>query len=212
VDREERGATWWGEGEGRGRGGGVGRRGGDRPGVRGRGRAGGGRGQRREGRRGGGAGRLGGGGRGVAGGRRPRGGGGVLEIERGGGAAGGGGGGGEGHEFEGRRGRRSRWEVVGSCSGSGGRRSDNAGPSRRSSVLIAPDGTPYVAWDDNSDGDAEIYVRRWNGSSWEEVGSGSASGGGISDNSGDSWSPSAAIAAERHALHRPARLQPQRGH
>jgi hypothetical protein len=51
-----------------------------------------------------------------------------------------------------------------------------------------------VAWEDDSGGDREIYVRRWNGSSWEEVGSGSASGGGISDSGGYSYDPSLAVA------------------
>jgi hypothetical protein len=37
-------------------------------------------------------------------------------------------------------------------------------------------------------------MQRWNGSSWVEVGTGSASGGGISDNSGNSRRPSLAIA------------------
>ena len=37
-------------------------------------------------------------------------------------------------------------------------------------VAVAPDGTPYVAWRDDSSGDDEIYVRRWSGSIWEEVG------------------------------------------
>jgi len=43
-------------------------------------------------------------------------------------------------------------------------------------------------------GDYEVYVRRWNGSSWAEVGGSSASVGGISDNSGMSSTPSVAIA------------------
>jgi hypothetical protein len=93
-----------------------------------------------------------------------------------------------------RRWNGSSWEEVGSGSASGGGISDNSGNSSRASVAVAPDGTPYVAWQDDSGGDYEIYVRRWNGSSWEEVGSGSASGGGISDNSGDSYSPSVAVA------------------
>jgi len=58
------------------------------------------------------------------------------------------------------------------------------------------DGSPYVAWLDNSDGEYEIYVRRWNGSSWKEVGSGSASGGGISDNNSGSVAPAVAIAPD----------------
>jgi hypothetical protein len=96
-----------------------------------------------------------------------------------------------------RRWNGSSWEEVGSGSASGGGISDNDGLSDLPSVAIAPDGTPYVAWTDSSGGDfSEIYVRRWNGSSWEEVGAGSASGGGISESSGDSIGPSLAIAPD----------------
>jgi len=88
------------------------------------------------------------------------------------------------------------WEEVGAGSASGGGISDNAGVSVYPSLAISPDGTPYVAWEDWSDGDYEIYVRRWNGKSWEEVGSGSTSGGGISNNRGDSSGPALAVAPD----------------
>jgi hypothetical protein len=42
---------------------------------------------------------------------------------------------------------------------------------------LAGDDTPYVAWEGECSGDAEIYVHRWSGSSWEEVEAGSATGG-----------------------------------
>jgi len=89
----------------------------------------------------------------------------------------------------------SNWEEIGAGSASGRGIREEMAPS----VAIAPDGTPYVAWfnwTSPSGGPGEIYVRRWNGSSWEEVGSGSATGGGISNNSGDSLSPSLAIAPD----------------
>jgi len=95
-----------------------------------------------------------------------------------------------------RRWNGSSWEEVGASSASGGGISDNSGNSKDPSVDIAPNGTPYVTWRDDSDGDYEIYVRRWNGSSWEGVGVGSASGGGISDNSSWSHGPTVAIAAD----------------
>jgi len=95
-----------------------------------------------------------------------------------------------------RRWNGSSWEEVGSGSATGGGISDNSGNSGSPSLAIAPDGTPYVAWCDYSGGDEEIYVRRWKGSIWEEVGSGSASGGGISDNWGDSFWPSLAVAPD----------------
>ncbi len=39
---------------------------------------------------------------------------------------------------------------------------------------------PVVAWQDGAGGDQEIYLRRWNGTAWEEL-DGSASGGGVSN-------------------------------
>ncbi len=97
-----------------------------------------------------------------------------------------------GNEIYVRRWNGSVWEEVGSGSASGNGISDTGfayGPS----LDIAPDGTPYVAWYDGSDVDWEIYVRYWDGSAWEEVGFGSASGGGISDNAGDSSYPALAV-------------------
>ncbi len=63
------------------------------------------------------------------------------------------------------------------------------------SLALGTDGNPIVAWVDRSSPDSEIFVRRWNGTSWTEVGTGSASGGGISMNRGGSVSPALARAA-----------------
>jgi hypothetical protein len=90
----------------------------------------------------------------------------------------------------------SSWEEVGASSASGGGISNNTGSSEFPSLVLAPDGAPYVAWHDDSGGSWEIYVRAWNGSSWEEVGIGSASGGGISNTGGNSWIPSLAVAPD----------------
>jgi hypothetical protein len=87
------------------------------------------------------------------------------------------------------------WEEVASESNSGGV-SNNEGSSRWPSIAIAPDDTPYVAWADDTDGEWEIYVRHWNGSDWEEVGAGSATGGGISNDDVFSLDPSIAIAPD----------------
>ncbi len=95
-----------------------------------------------------------------------------------------------------RRWNGSSWEEVGPGSASGGGVSNNDTTSYNSSMAVAPDGTPYVAWSDRAEGEFDIYVRRWNGSSWEEVGPGSASGGGISDINWDSDAPSLAIAPD----------------
>lgn len=88
------------------------------------------------------------------------------------------------------------WSEVGVSSASGGGISNNNGISSDPSMVIAPDGTPYVAWSDESSGVWQIYVRRWDGSSWAEAGSGSATGGGISDNTGESSLPVMAIAPD----------------
>jgi hypothetical protein len=90
----------------------------------------------------------------------------------------------------------STWVEVGAGSASGGGISDNGGYAYDPSLAAAPDGTLYVAWSDDSAGDSEIYVLRWNGNSWEEVGVGSASEGGISNNNGSSGQPSLAVAPD----------------
>ena len=84
------------------------------------------------------------------------------------------------------------WDELGPGSASGGGISANGGDSFLPSLAIGPDGAPVVAWYDKSGGDLDIYVRRWNGSVWVELG-GSASGGGVSNNNGDSTHPSLAI-------------------
>jgi hypothetical protein len=95
-----------------------------------------------------------------------------------------------------RRWNGSSWEEVGAGSASGGGISNNLGSSYGGGLAVAPDGTPYVVWSNNtSAGDPEIFVRRWNGSNWEEVGVGSATGGGISNDTGSSYGPSIAIAS-----------------
>ena len=92
------------------------------------------------------------------------------------------------------------WQEVGTGSATGGGISDNAGYSSKPAVAVAPGGKLYVAWQDDSSGDHEIYVRRWTGSQWEAVGAGSAEGGGISDNDGQSYDPSLAIAPDGTAF------------
>jgi len=98
-----------------------------------------------------------------------------------------------------RRWNGSNWEEVGPGSAIGGGISDSDDDTWCPSLAIALDGTPYIAWHEWTRPytfPLEVYVRRWNGSNWEEVGAGSASGGGISDNSGESYAPSVAIAPD----------------
>jgi hypothetical protein len=90
----------------------------------------------------------------------------------------------------------SGWQEVGAGSASGGGISNTSSWSVEASLATAPDGTPYVAWADEGSGHYEIYVRRWSGNDWEEVGAGSASGGGISGDSSFSYAPSIAIAPD----------------
>lgn len=95
-----------------------------------------------------------------------------------------------------RRWNGTRWVEMGSQAASGAGISANNGRSVEPSLAIRPDGSPIIAWQDDSGGDSEIYVRRWNGSAWVEMGSGSATGGGISANNGFSFAPSLAIAPD----------------
>ncbi len=86
----------------------------------------------------------------------------------------------------------SDWRPVGPGSADGGGISNNSGMSQSAALATGPNNRLYVAWSDTSSGDAEIYLRRWDGSNWSDLG-GSASGGGISDNNGASLWPAVAV-------------------
>lgn len=91
--------------------------------------------------------------------------------------------------------RDGAWQEVGDHSATAGGISDNAGSSESPALAIGADGILYVAWEDDSSGDREIYLRRYVGGVWAELG-GSASGGGISNTGGDSLSPSLSLGPE----------------
>lgn len=93
-----------------------------------------------------------------------------------------------------RRWNGSSWEEVGAGSATGGGISNTSGYSEYPSLVIAPDGTLTIAWRDDSSGNAESYVRQWRGANWEEIGSNSASEGGISNNGGNSYEQRATLA------------------
>lgn len=86
-----------------------------------------------------------------------------------------------------------QWAEIGAGSASGSGVSANNGESTKPDVAIGPDGAITLVWSDNSSGDSEIYARQWKNGSWQSLGSGSATGGGISNNTGASESPSVAV-------------------
>jgi hypothetical protein len=88
------------------------------------------------------------------------------------------------------------WVEVGQGSAGGGGISGTDGDADGPSATVAPDGTLYIAWHDTADGDGEIYVRRWDGADWIQVGAGSAGGGGVSDNAGQSRDAALVIAPD----------------
>ena len=93
------------------------------------------------------------------------------------------------------------WVEVGAGSSTGGGISDSAYESTDPSIVMAPDGNPIVAWVERDDGwIGAIYVRRFDGISWVEVGAGSASGGGISDGAYDSTNPSIVMAPDGNPI------------
>jgi hypothetical protein len=84
-------------------------------------------------------------------------------------------------------------EIGGSATGPG--LSIPRGPSYRPSMRLDRLGRPVAAWRDDSSGNAEIFLRRWDGKNWVELG-GSGSGGGISRTSSISREPCVALDAE----------------
>lgn len=84
------------------------------------------------------------------------------------------------------------WSEMGAGSASGGGISGAAGESGNPSLAIGPDGKPVVAWQNISGSQDRIHIKRWNGETWEEM-DGSATGSGISPDTGRSLFPSVAI-------------------
>ncbi|MBM4048998.1 MAG: hypothetical protein FJ279_28190, partial [Planctomycetes bacterium] len=84
------------------------------------------------------------------------------------------------------------WGEMGSSSARQGGISQNAGSSREP-AMTAWNGSPVVAWEDDTGGDWEIYVKQWDGAAWTELGVGSATGRGISNTTGFSFAPSLAL-------------------
>jgi len=84
-----------------------------------------------------------------------------------------------------------------SASSAGGGISLNSGISQNPSLALDSSGNPVVAWEDNSSGNYEIFIKHWNGSAWVGYSNGTVDymGGGVSNNSGNSVLPSLRINA-----------------
>jgi hypothetical protein len=75
----------------------------------------------------------------------------------------------------------AQWVEMGAGSASGGGISNLPDYSVHPAITLGADGNPIIAWSDKSTGVYQVYVKRWNGAQWMELGAGSASGGGISN-------------------------------
>lgn len=77
----------------------------------------------------------------------------------------------------------SAWEELGGSASAGGISQASGAQTVVWPILaVGPDGNPVVAWSTRPSGPgstADIYLKKWNGSAWIELG-GSASGGGVS--------------------------------
>ena len=66
-------------------------------------------------------------------------------------------------------------------------------PENSSAVSLAMDrGFPVVAWEEQSVIGSEIYLRRWDGNTWQEL-DGSATAGGVSNSAQESTHPAVAV-------------------
>jgi len=88
----------------------------------------------------------------------------------------------------------SNWVETNTGSASGGGISNNEGKSKYPSIAIDSDDNPIICWQDDTDlgGNRAVYVRRWNGSAWAEMGTGSASGTGINGVLAEAYRPTVA--------------------
>jgi len=85
------------------------------------------------------------------------------------------------------------WEELGGSATDYGISGPGAEIAQNPSLALGPSGNPVVAWqDENIGGPEEIYLRRWNGTEWEEL-DGSGSSGGLSKTAGFSEFPVVAV-------------------
>ena len=94
------------------------------------------------------------------------------------------------------------WTPVGegAASGDGISGDDTAGAGPPSMAVDPVNGDIYVAWES---GTSEIFVKRWNGATWVDVGFNSSVGAGVSNTSGQSKFPS--IIVKQATLNQPGR-------
>ena len=70
------------------------------------------------------------------------------------------------------------WEALGTSLNSGG--ISGTGAADNAQIVLSSAG-PVVAWLDSSSGTTQVYVKQFTGGSWQTMGAGSASGGGVSN-------------------------------
>ncbi|GEM_PF-5249655 len=93
-----------------------------------------------------------------------------------------------------RRFNGAAWVEAGTSAATGGGISRNAGQSLSPDLSVDSAGTPFVSWHDGSSGNFEVYAKRFDGVNlWKSISGTSASGGGISNNAGESAHTSCAL-------------------
>ncbi len=89
----------------------------------------------------------------------------------------------------------SAWEELAGSAGGGGV-SDTPGSSRAPAVAADATGNVILAWRETAaDGTGEVYLRRWNGTAWEQL-AGSGGGGGVSGTGGATDGPALAVRSD----------------
>ncbi|MFC1781210.1 hypothetical protein ACFLZ8_03000, partial [Planctomycetota bacterium] len=88
------------------------------------------------------------------------------------------------------------WLDMGSDSASKSGISGSPGQSINPDITVDRDGVPMICWQDDTNGNSEIYVRRWNNYEWVQMGQSSASSGGISDDEIQSSMPRISVDRE----------------
>ena len=85
----------------------------------------------------------------------------------------------------------SAWAALAGSDGGGGI-SNNAGASHHPTLALDSANTPWVAWDDDTSGTWQVYLRTYRAGSWAET-NGSATDGGISGSANGAGSPALAM-------------------
>jgi hypothetical protein len=92
----------------------------------------------------------------------------------------------------------SRWVTMDEATDGSENISSDSGTSTSPKMTLDSQGNPYVVWQDDTSGNYEVYITRWNGSNWTQMDGVTPGYENVSNTSGGSGSPNLSMSLSDH--------------